>query len=44
MSRPGIWGGELEMAILSQNYKAQFLLYLSDGKVLTINNTDLGDP
>lgn len=37
MRRSGVWGGELEMVVLSRIAKIKFLLYLSDGKVLTVS-------
>jgi hypothetical protein len=36
MSKVGEWGGEMEMALLSKKYNCKFLLYLSDGKILTV--------
>jgi hypothetical protein len=37
MSRVGEWGGEMEMALLSKKYNCKFLLYLSDGKIITVS-------
>ena len=36
MSQVGAWGGEMEMALLSKKYNLKFLLYLSDGKIITV--------
>jgi hypothetical protein len=39
MSMSGQWGGELEMALLSKRLKCIFLIYLTDGKVLTVSQS-----
>ena len=39
MARPGVWGGELELTILSNLKSVKFQIYLFDGKIMEIDNT-----
>lgn len=37
MEKTGVWGGELELSILSEILNIRFHLHLSDGKILSVS-------